>query len=66
MVEFKKDLNSKESMQEVTKNAIREVIKLLDSGTLRVAEPVENSWKVNEWVKKAVVLSFIQLSHKND
>ncbi len=41
-----------------TQNAIREVVDLLDSGTLRVAEPVENSWKVNEWVKKAVVLYF--------
>ncbi len=41
-----------------TTNAIREVINLLDAGTLRVAEPSENGWKVNEWVKKAVVLYF--------
>lgn len=39
-------------------NAIREVVDLLDSGTLRVAEPVANGWRVNEWVKKAVVLYF--------
>lgn len=38
--------------------AIREVINLLDSGKIRVAEPVENGWQVNEWVKKAVVLYF--------
>lgn len=38
--------------------AIREVINLLDAGKLRVAEPVENGWQVNEWVKKAVVLYF--------
>ena len=38
--------------------AIRGVIDELDKGTLRVAEPVENGWKVNEWVKKAVVLYF--------
>ena len=37
---------------------IRGVIDLLDSGTLRVAEPVGNGWQVNEWVKKAVVLYF--------
>jgi len=37
---------------------IRQVINLLDSGTLRVAEPVSNGWQVNEWVKKAVVLYF--------
>jgi 2,3,4,5-tetrahydropyridine-2-carboxylate N-succinyltransferase len=41
-----------------TINAIREVIDLLDAGTLRVAEPVEDGWQVNEWVKKAVVLYF--------
>ncbi len=44
--------------QEQTKEAIREVINLLDAGSLRVAEPVENGWQVNEWVKKAVVLYF--------
>ena len=38
--------------------AIREVISLLDSGTLRVAEPTASGWQVNEWVKKAVVLYF--------
>ena len=44
--------------QESTKSAIREVINLLDAGSLRVAEPIENGWQVNEWVKKAVVLYF--------
>jgi 2,3,4,5-tetrahydropyridine-2-carboxylate N-succinyltransferase len=39
-------------------DAIRGVIDELDKGTLRVAEPSENGWKVNEWVKKAVVLYF--------
>lgn len=41
-----------------TQNTIREVVSLLDSGTLRVAEPVEGGWQVNEWVKKAVVMYF--------
>ena len=36
--------------------SIREVIRQLDLGELRVAEPTENGWKVNEWVKKAVVM----------
>lgn len=44
--------------QSETISAIREVIDLLDQGTLRVAEPTENGWHVNEWVKKAVVLYF--------
>jgi 2,3,4,5-tetrahydropyridine-2-carboxylate N-succinyltransferase len=43
---------------EDSKIAIREVISLLDSGKLRVAEPTENGWQVNEWVKKAVVMYF--------
>ncbi len=37
---------------------IRVVIELLDKGKLRVAEPMEGGWKVNEWVKKAVILYF--------
>ncbi|GAA4319569.1 2,3,4,5-tetrahydropyridine-2,6-dicarboxylate N-succinyltransferase [Pontixanthobacter gangjinensis] len=41
-----------------TTDAIREVIELLDKGELRVAEPTTDGWKVNEWVKKAVVLYF--------
>ena len=41
-----------------TQEAVREVIGQLDRGTLRVAEPVDGEWKVNDWVKKAVVLYF--------
>jgi len=41
-----------------TIKGIRTVIDLLDAGTLRVAEPIKESWQVNEWVKKAVVLYF--------
>ena len=41
-----------------TQKAIREVIELLDSGKLRVAEPINDGWQVNEWVKKAVVMYF--------
>ena len=44
--------------EETTQKAIRAVIELLDSGTLRVAEPTSNGWLVNEWVKKAVVMYF--------
>ena len=42
----------------VTQKAIREVVDMLDRGTLRVAQPSTDGWKVNEWVKKAVVLYF--------
>ena len=44
--------------EETTQKAIRAVIELLDSGTLRVAEPTSNGWQVNEWVKKALVMYF--------
>ena len=37
---------------------IRSVIEKLDSGKLRVAEPVPDGWQVNEWVKKAVIMYF--------
>ncbi len=47
-------LNDK-SVQE----AIRQVVSLLDTGKLRVAEPTaDGEWKVNDWVKKAVILYF--------
>ncbi|NBC06289.1 MAG: 2,3,4,5-tetrahydropyridine-2,6-dicarboxylate N-succinyltransferase, partial [Bacteroidetes bacterium] len=39
--------------------AIYHVMEQLDQGKLRVAEPTEDGdWKVNAWVKKAVVLYF--------
>ncbi|MDO5105449.1 2,3,4,5-tetrahydropyridine-2,6-dicarboxylate N-succinyltransferase [Capnocytophaga sp.] len=44
--------------QEDTQKTIRQVVDLLDSGSLRVAEPTDSGWQVNEWVKKAVVLYF--------
>lgn len=37
---------------------IRDTIEQLDKGTLRVAEPDGAGWKVNDWVKKAVILYF--------
>ena len=41
-----------------TQQAIREVIGQLDIGELRVADPTEGGWVVNDWVKKAVILYF--------
>ncbi len=40
------------------REAVEETLNLLDSGKLRVAEPVGDDWKVNQWAKKAVLLSF--------
>ena len=40
------------------RDAIEECIGLLDSGRARVAEKQDGQWVVNEWLKKAVLLSF--------
>ena len=37
---------------------IESVIQLLDNGKIRVAEPIENDWFVNEWVKTAILYYF--------
>ena len=47
-----------QTVQPRIKEAICEVIKLLDSGTLRVAEKQNGAWLVHQWLKKAVLLSF--------
>ncbi|MBK6451188.1 MAG: 2,3,4,5-tetrahydropyridine-2,6-dicarboxylate N-succinyltransferase [Steroidobacteraceae bacterium] len=39
-------------------DAVCQAIDLLDSGKARVAEKVDGRWQVNEWLKKAVLLSF--------
>ncbi len=45
--------------QKPVQEAIRQVVDLLDTGKVRVAEPDGNGgWKVNDWVKKAVILYF--------
>ncbi len=41
-----------------TSAAVANAMALLDSGEQRIAEKVSGSWQVNEWLKKAVLLSF--------
>lgn len=38
--------------------AVKNVIEEVDNGRLRTAEPTENGWKVNEWIKQAILLYF--------
>ena len=38
--------------------AVHEVIEEVDKGRLRVAEPIDGKWVVNEWVKQAILLYF--------
>jgi len=42
----------------LVRDAVMETIEQIDAGTLRVAQPTDDGWQVNEWVKKAVLLSF--------
>ncbi len=44
--------------QPETREAIFEVIRLLDSGRLRVASQESGQWVTHEWIKKAVILYF--------
>ena len=45
------------NVQPEIKDAIIEAIDQLDRGTMRVAEKVDGEWVVNQWLKKAVLLS---------
>ena len=50
-------ISSKSAPAEV-REAVAHVLEQLDAGTLRVAEKIDGSWTVNQWIKKAVLLSF--------
>jgi 2,3,4,5-tetrahydropyridine-2-carboxylate N-succinyltransferase len=53
---------NRESLTPATTGADREAVETaladLDSGAARVAEKIDGAWRVNEWLKKAVLLSF--------
>src|SRR4051794_21024207 len=40
------------------RQAVDEALRRLDSGKARVAEKLDGEWQVNQWLKKAVLLSF--------
>ena len=42
----------------LVKDAVMTAIEQLDRGEIRVAEKKDGDWVVNEWIKKAVLLSF--------
>jgi 2,3,4,5-tetrahydropyridine-2-carboxylate N-succinyltransferase len=52
----------RETLSSATKGEAREMVEAaldaLDSGAVRVAEPTEQGWQVNQWLKKAVLMSF--------
>jgi 2,3,4,5-tetrahydropyridine-2,6-dicarboxylate N-succinyltransferase len=53
-----RDSISPSSVDAKVKGAVLEAIDLLDSGKARVAEKINGEWVVNQWLKKAVLLSF--------
>ena len=54
--ENRSQVNSKSNKKLL--KTINEIIELLDTGKIRVAEKKSNSWIVNQWIKKAILLSF--------
>ena len=55
--EQRAELTPKSAPAEI-RDAVTRAIEQLDSGALRVAEPRDGDWVVNQWLKKAVLLSF--------
>ena len=49
-IDFIKDSNAKD--------AVDSILDQLDGGTIRVCEKIEDQWNVNQWIKKAILLSF--------
>ena len=46
------------NVDSITREAVNQVIALLDSGELRVAEKINGEWVTHQWLKMAVLLSF--------
>jgi len=54
--EHASDINAK--TKGVVRDAVEETLDLLDKGEARVAEKIDGQWVVNQWLKKAILLSF--------
>jgi 2,3,4,5-tetrahydropyridine-2,6-dicarboxylate N-succinyltransferase len=52
-------MDKKSWKEDSVKNVVFEIIEKLDQGILRVSEPLNNeTWKVNEWIKKSILMYF--------
>jgi 2,3,4,5-tetrahydropyridine-2-carboxylate N-succinyltransferase len=40
------------------RSAVVETLNLLDAGKIRICEKINENWQVNQWIKKAILLSF--------
>src|SRR6516165_9238072 len=54
--EHASDINTR--TKGVVRDAVEETLGLLDKGEARVAEKIDGQWVVNQWLKKAILLSF--------
>jgi len=52
----KEEINSKSNKSII--DAVNDTIELVDQGKIRVAEKKDSKWVVNQWIKKAILLSF--------
>lgn len=54
--------DARDAISNATQGEVRDAVQTalagLDDGSLRVAEKLDGSWQVNQWLKKAVLLSF--------
>ena len=54
--------DARDAISSATQGEVRDAVQTalagLDDGSLRVAEKLDGSWQVNQWLKKAVLLSF--------
>ena len=55
---FENKQNISDASDKKILDAINETIDLTDKGSIRVAEKKSGKWSVNQWVKKAILLSF--------
>jgi 2,3,4,5-tetrahydropyridine-2,6-dicarboxylate N-succinyltransferase (EC 2.3.1.117) len=53
-----RDQISPDTASAEVRDAVEAALSQLDSGAVRVAEKTATGWQVNEWLKKAVLLSF--------
>ena len=50
--------SNKVSFTKKDKTFLEEFLKMLTQGKIRTAERIENTWKVNRWIKKGILLAF--------
>jgi 2,3,4,5-tetrahydropyridine-2-carboxylate N-succinyltransferase len=55
---FEKRAEINLSTQGEIRDAVNQTLALLDSGQIRICQKIDDIWQVNQWIKKAILLSF--------